>query len=135
MPSLPTARLARQGQRDMPPPPAVPGAAAAPTQVPRAPRPPGIGPLLPRGPAGQQRGGAVVQRVPCAAAWFRLDAIHTQERSGVPDFFNGLAPSKTPAMYKAYRDFIVKKCGRSAGAPLRPPKPTLLACLCARRLS
>jgi len=42
-----------------------------------------------------------------AAAWFSLDEIHQVERDALPEFFNGRFPSKTPAVYKEYRNFMI----------------------------
>ena len=35
-------------------------------------------------------------RVPAYAAWFRFDRLHTQEVRGVPEFFKGPMPTKSP---------------------------------------
>ncbi len=46
--------------------------------------------------------------VPSAAAeWFNLDEIHELEIDSIPEFFNGRYPSKTPQIYKEYRNFMV----------------------------
>jgi hypothetical protein len=42
-----------------------------------------------------------------AAAWFSLDQIHEIEKDSLPEFFNGRFPSKTPAVYKEYRNFMI----------------------------
>ena len=42
-----------------------------------------------------------------AAAWFSLDEIHQVEMDALPEFFNGRFPSKTPAVYKEYRNFMI----------------------------
>jgi len=42
------------------------------------------------------------------ADWFDLDAIAEVERQSLPEFFRGVYPSKTPATYKEYRDFMIK---------------------------
>lgn len=48
-------------------------------------------------------------KVPSHAAWFGYNAIHDIERKSVPDFFNGKAQSKTPKIYKEYRNFMINK--------------------------
>ena len=35
-------------------------------------------------------------RVPAYAAWFRFDRLHTQEVRGVPVYFKGSTPTKSP---------------------------------------
>ncbi|ORY53167.1 SWIRM-domain-containing protein [Rhizoclosmatium globosum] len=45
--------------------------------------------------------------VPAYATWFRLDSIDPRERVALPEFFNNKNKSKTPAVYKDYRDFMV----------------------------
>ncbi|KAJ3053276.1 hypothetical protein HDU99_008015, partial [Rhizoclosmatium hyalinum] len=45
--------------------------------------------------------------VPAYATWFRLDSIDPRERAALPEFFNNKNKSKTPAVYKDYRDFMV----------------------------
>ena len=42
-----------------------------------------------------------------AAAWFSVDQIHEIEKDSLPEFFNGRFPSKTPAVYKEYRNFMI----------------------------
>jgi hypothetical protein len=43
-----------------------------------------------------------------AAEWFTLDGIHQIEKDSMPEFFNGKYPSKTPQIYKEYRNFMVQ---------------------------
>lgn len=45
--------------------------------------------------------------LPSYATWFDMHHIHGVERKAVPEFFNGRNRSKTPAVYKDYRDFMV----------------------------
>jgi SWI/SNF related-matrix-associated actin-dependent regulator of chromatin subfamily C len=45
--------------------------------------------------------------VPSYAAWFDMLTIHDIERKSVPEFFNGRNRSKTPTVYKDYRDFMI----------------------------
>lgn len=45
--------------------------------------------------------------LPSYSTWFDMHAIHTLEEKAVPEFFNNRNRSKTPAVYKDYRDFMV----------------------------
>ncbi|KAI8140765.1 hypothetical protein BJV82DRAFT_542193 [Fennellomyces sp. T-0311] len=45
--------------------------------------------------------------IPSYAAWFDLSVINDIERRSLPEFFNNRNRSKTPAVYKDYRDFMV----------------------------
>ena len=45
--------------------------------------------------------------LPSYSTWFDMHAIHVLEKKAVPEFFNGRNRSKTPAVYKDYRDFMV----------------------------
>lgn len=45
--------------------------------------------------------------VPSCSQWFDLDCIHEIEMNSLPEFFCGKYPSKTPEVYKEYRNFIV----------------------------
>lgn len=45
--------------------------------------------------------------IPSYAAWFDMTEIHELERRSVPEFFNGRNRSKTPTVYKDYRDFMI----------------------------
>ena len=45
--------------------------------------------------------------LPSYSAWFDMHEIHNIERKGLPEFFNHRNRSKTPAVYKDYRDFMV----------------------------
>jgi SWI/SNF related-matrix-associated actin-dependent regulator of chromatin subfamily C len=45
--------------------------------------------------------------VPSYSAWFDMSTIHPVERRALPEFFNSRNRSKTPAIYKDYRDFMV----------------------------
>ncbi|KAK6432748.1 SWI/SNF and RSC complex subunit Ssr2 [Oleoguttula sp. CCFEE 5521] len=45
--------------------------------------------------------------MPSYSAWFDMHAIHSIERKALPEFFNNRNRSKTPAVYKDYRDFMV----------------------------
>ncbi|TFK18204.1 Smarcc1 protein [Coprinopsis marcescibilis] len=45
--------------------------------------------------------------VPSYSAWFDMAKIHPVERRALPEFFNSRNRSKTPAIYKDYRDFMI----------------------------
>ncbi|THH28360.1 hypothetical protein EUX98_g5828 [Antrodiella citrinella] len=45
--------------------------------------------------------------IPSYSAWFDMSKIHPVERRALPEFFNSRNRSKTPAIYKDYRDFMV----------------------------
>lgn len=46
-------------------------------------------------------------RIPAHASWFSVDAVHDIEKRSLPEFFNGTSASKTPKVYKIYRDFMI----------------------------
>lgn len=45
--------------------------------------------------------------IPSYAAWFNLAKIHEIEHKSLPEFFNLKNRSKTPTVYKDYRDFMI----------------------------
>ncbi|KAF2736735.1 SWIRM-domain-containing protein [Polyplosphaeria fusca] len=45
--------------------------------------------------------------IPSYAAWFDMRYIDYRERKALPEFFNGRNRSKTPAVYRDYRDFMI----------------------------
>ncbi|KAL9537709.1 hypothetical protein MBANPS3_011541 [Mucor bainieri] len=45
--------------------------------------------------------------IPSYAAWFDIAVINTIESRALPEFFNDRNKSKTPTVYKNYRDFMV----------------------------
>lgn len=45
--------------------------------------------------------------VPSYAAWFDMQQVHDIEKKSNPEFFNGRNRSKTPSVYKDYRDFMI----------------------------
>lgn len=45
--------------------------------------------------------------LPSYSAWFDMHEIHNLERKALPEFFNNRNRSKTPAVYKDYRDFMI----------------------------
>ena len=45
--------------------------------------------------------------LPSYSTWFDMHAIHALEKKSLPEFFNNRNRSKTPAVYKDYRDFMI----------------------------
>jgi SWI/SNF related-matrix-associated actin-dependent regulator of chromatin subfamily C len=45
--------------------------------------------------------------LPSYSTWFDMNAIHDIERKALAEFFNNRNRSKTPAVYKDYRDFMI----------------------------
>ncbi|KAF9219527.1 SWIRM-domain-containing protein [Gyrodon lividus] len=45
--------------------------------------------------------------IPSYSAWFDMSTIHPVERRALPEFFSSRNRSKTPSIYKDYRDFMV----------------------------
>ncbi|KAF2502773.1 SWIRM-domain-containing protein [Lophium mytilinum] len=45
--------------------------------------------------------------LPSYSTWFDMHVIHNLEKKALPEFFNTRNRSKTPAVYKDYRDFMV----------------------------
>jgi SWI/SNF related-matrix-associated actin-dependent regulator of chromatin subfamily C len=45
--------------------------------------------------------------LPSYSAWFDMSSIHDIERKAMAEFFNSRNRSKTPAVYKDYRDFMI----------------------------
>ncbi|CAN8102425.1 unnamed protein product [Discula destructiva] len=45
--------------------------------------------------------------LPSYSTWFDMTTIHDSERKSLPEFFNNRNRSKTPAVYKDYRDFMI----------------------------
>lgn len=45
--------------------------------------------------------------LPSYSAWFDMNSIHKTEEKSLPEFFNNRNRSKTPAVYKDYRDFMI----------------------------
>lgn len=45
--------------------------------------------------------------IPSYSAWFNMSTIHPVEQRALPEFFNSRNRSKTPAIYKDYRDFMI----------------------------
>ncbi|KAL9939395.1 hypothetical protein V8E36_002208 [Tilletia maclaganii] len=67
--------------------------------------------------AQRQRAAAIAKRylaqqtqeviIPSYSTWFSLSSISPIEKRSLPEFFNGRNRSKTPTVYKEYRDFMV----------------------------
>lgn len=45
--------------------------------------------------------------LPSYSTWFDMHTIHPLEKKSLPEFFNSRNRSKTPAVYKDYRDFMI----------------------------
>ncbi|KAL9114490.1 MAG: hypothetical protein Q9227_001571 [Pyrenula ochraceoflavens] len=45
--------------------------------------------------------------LPSYSTWFDMHLIHSIEKKSLPEFFNNRNRSKTPAVYKDYRDFMI----------------------------
>lgn len=45
--------------------------------------------------------------LPSYSTWFDMNNIHNIERKALPEFFNSRNRSKTPNVYKDYRDFMI----------------------------
>jgi len=45
--------------------------------------------------------------LPSFSVWFDMHKIHPLEKKALPEFFNNRNRSKTPAIYKDYRDFMI----------------------------
>lgn len=45
--------------------------------------------------------------IPSFSRWFNRDEIHEIERKSLPEFFNGKNRTKTPEVYRQYRDFMI----------------------------
>ncbi|KAF8599176.1 SWIRM-domain-containing protein [Ceratobasidium sp. AG-I] len=45
--------------------------------------------------------------IPSYSVWFDMGSIHSVEKRALPEFFNSRNRSKTPTVYKDYRDFML----------------------------
>ncbi|KAJ3003820.1 hypothetical protein HKX48_001549, partial [Thoreauomyces humboldtii] len=45
--------------------------------------------------------------IPSYSAWFNMSRINDTEKRSLPEFFNNKNKSKTPSVYKDYRDFMI----------------------------
>lgn len=50
----------------------------------------------------------ITVRMPAHSRWFRMDSIHDIEKRALPEFFDRRSQSKTPTVYKKYRDFMIE---------------------------
>jgi SWI/SNF related-matrix-associated actin-dependent regulator of chromatin subfamily C len=65
---------------------------------------------------------------PLQCSWFKINEIHDIEKTGIPEFFCGRFPSKTPQVYKEYRDFMINTY-------LQNPQHYLTQTACRRNLA
>nr|XP_027190408.1 SWI/SNF complex subunit SWI3A isoform X2 [Cicer arietinum] len=47
--------------------------------------------------------------IPSSSRWFTWDEIHETEKTAFKEYFDGTSISRTPKIYKEYRDFIINK--------------------------
>uniref|UniRef100_A0A5B6ZDT4 Putative SWI/SNF complex subunit SWI3A isoform X1 n=1 Tax=Davidia involucrata TaxID=16924 RepID=A0A5B6ZDT4_DAVIN len=47
--------------------------------------------------------------IPTHSSWFSWDGIHETEKFSLREFFDGSSITRTPKIYKEYRDFIISK--------------------------
>ncbi|KAK2391416.1 SWI/SNF complex subunit SWI3A [Trifolium repens] len=47
--------------------------------------------------------------IPSSSKWFAWDEIHETEKTSFKEYFDGTSISRTPKIYKEYRDFIINK--------------------------
>ncbi|GAB2289375.1 hypothetical protein Dimus_023682 [Dionaea muscipula] len=47
--------------------------------------------------------------IPLSSGWFAWDSIHDTERIALREFFDGSSFTRTPRIYKEYRDFIINR--------------------------
>eukprot|EP00742_Colponemidia_sp_Colp-10_P006334 GILJ01006788.1.p1 GENE.GILJ01006788.1~~GILJ01006788.1.p1 ORF type:complete len:1205 (-),score=267.37 GILJ01006788.1:229-3843(-) len=66
--------------------------------------------------------------LPSCTSWFKMDSIHEIERRSLPEFFANKYPSKTPQVYKDYRDFCINLYRQN-------PRTYLSATACRRNLA
>lgn len=45
--------------------------------------------------------------LPSYSTWFDINTIHSNEKKAFPEFFTGDSRTKSPAVYKDYRDFMI----------------------------
>ncbi|KAG0627188.1 hypothetical protein M758_2G180500 [Ceratodon purpureus] len=66
---------------------------------------------LPSGTPGLRTSDSTTDQhtIPSHAGWFSWTQIHTLEKRGLPEFFNGRTPGKTPKLYLEYRNAIMNK--------------------------
>ncbi|AES73038.1 putative transcription factor MYB/SANT family [Medicago truncatula] len=47
--------------------------------------------------------------IPSSSKWFAWDEIHETEKTAFKEYFDGTSITRTPKIYKEYRDFIINK--------------------------
>ncbi|KAK7350717.1 hypothetical protein VNO77_09617 [Canavalia gladiata] len=47
--------------------------------------------------------------IPSSSRWFAWDEIHETEKTAFKEFFDGSSISRTPKIYREYRDFVINK--------------------------
>jgi len=57
----------------------------------------------------------VITTTPPNATWFKMSEINEIERQSLPEFFTGKFSSKTPQIYKEYRDFMINAYQQNSG--------------------
>ncbi|KAF7834021.1 SWI/SNF complex subunit SWI3A [Senna tora] len=60
-------------------------------------------------PSGIDDSELELYTIPSHSRWFLWDEIHETERASLKEFFDGTSISRTPKIYKEYRDFIINK--------------------------
>ncbi|KAL5717373.1 hypothetical protein ACHQM5_010386 [Ranunculus cassubicifolius] len=61
-------------------------------------------PLFPANESDQE-----LYTIPSRSSWFSWNEIHETEKTSLKEFFTGCNISKSPKIYKEYRDFIINK--------------------------
>ncbi|KAM0004557.1 putative transcription factor MYB/SANT family [Helianthus debilis subsp. tardiflorus] len=65
--------------------------------------------LKPLIPAVDHRFEFELYTIPTTSGWFSWDNIHQIEKTSLPEFFDGTSFTRSPRVYKEYRDFIISK--------------------------
>lgn len=60
-------------------------------------------------PRGEDLDELDLYTIPIHSSWFSWDDIHDTERDALREFFDGSSISRTPKIYKDYRDFIINR--------------------------
>lgn len=60
-------------------------------------------------PSGIDDSELELYTIPSHSRWFQWDEIHETEKTSLKEFFDGTSISRTPKVYKEYRDFIISK--------------------------
>lgn len=67
-------------------------------------------------------------KIPTYASWYDSENIHDIEKKSLPEFFSGKNRSKTPVIYKNYREFMINTYRLN-------PKEYLTVTACRRNLA